>query len=79
MKSETSVKLVGLVETRNCKSGVEELESDCGVDIEVILPTRMGCRERFRIQVNCDWRLYIMYFHLCIEQYGIYFMLGNGL
>ena len=22
----------------------------------------MGCRERFRIQVKCDWRLYVMYF-----------------
>jgi hypothetical protein len=70
---------VGLVEARNCKSEVEELESDCGVDDEAILHTRMGYRERFRIQVNCDWRLYIMYFHLCIEQYAFYFMLGIGL
>jgi hypothetical protein len=54
MKSETSVKLVGLVEARNCKSEVEEPESDCGVDVEAILRTRMGCREMFRIQVNCD-------------------------
>jgi hypothetical protein len=22
----------------------------------------MGCRDRFRIQVKCDWRLYVMYF-----------------
>ena len=37
MKSETSVKLVGLVETRNCKSEMEELELDGGVDVEAIL------------------------------------------
>ena len=37
MKLETSVKRVGLVKARNCKSEVEELESDCGVDVEAIL------------------------------------------
>ena len=37
MKSETSVEPVGLVEARNCRSKVEELESDCGVDVEAIL------------------------------------------
>jgi hypothetical protein len=37
MKSEFSVKLVGLVEARICKSEVEELESDCDVDVEAIL------------------------------------------